>query len=104
MIYLNKSEFYIQLSISVGFPNALCEAMLCGCIPIGSKVGAIPNIIDSTGFLMESSNNIYIKKEFKSILALNNLKRKELAQSARERVENEFHIEKRQNKFLDLIK
>jgi spore maturation protein CgeB len=53
---------------------------------------------------MESSNNIYIKKEFKSILALNNSKRKELAQSARERVENEFHIEKRQNKFLDLIK
>ena len=51
---------------------------------------------------MESSNNNYIK-EFKSILALNNSKRKELAQSEK-RVENEFHIEKRQNKFLDLIK
>ena len=36
---------------------------------------------------MESSNNNYIKKEFKSILALNNSKRKELAQNARERVE-----------------
>ena len=104
LIYLNKSEFYLQLSISEGFPNALCEAMLCGCIPIGSKVGAIPNIIDKTGFLMGSSNNNYIKKEFKSIVALNNAKRKELAHSARKRVENEFHIEKRQNKFLDLIK
>jgi glycosyltransferase involved in cell wall biosynthesis len=104
LIYLNKTEFYLQLSISEGFPNALCEAMLCGCIPIGSKVGAIPNIIDKTGFLMGSSNNNYIKKEFKSILSLNNAKRKELAHSARKRVENEFHIEKRQNKFLDLIK
>ncbi|MEJ6754500.1 MAG: glycosyltransferase family 4 protein [Flavobacteriales bacterium] len=104
LIHLNRSEFYLQLSISEGFPNALCEAMLCGCIPIGSKVGAIPKIIDNTGFLMESSNNNYIKKEFNKILTINISKRKELAKSARLRVENEFHIQNREDKFLDLIK
>ena len=43
--HLGKSEFYLQLSMSEGFPNALCEAMLCGCIPIVSAVGAMPDIV-----------------------------------------------------------
>jgi glycosyltransferase involved in cell wall biosynthesis len=45
----NTHEFYLQLSSSEGFPNALGEAMACGCVPIGSAVGAIPEIIGATG-------------------------------------------------------
>jgi glycosyltransferase involved in cell wall biosynthesis len=49
----NTHEFYLQLSSSEGFPNALGEAMACGCVPIGSAVGAIPEIIGYTGLLLE---------------------------------------------------
>ena len=48
----NTHEFYLQLSSSEGFPNALGEAMACGCIPIGSAVGAIPEILGDTGLLL----------------------------------------------------
>jgi glycosyltransferase involved in cell wall biosynthesis len=48
----NTHEFYLQLSSSEGFPNALGEAMACGCVPIGSAVGAIPEIIGDTGLLL----------------------------------------------------
>lgn len=48
----NCHEFYLQLSSSEGFPNALGEAMACGCVPIGSAVGAIPEIIGDTGLLL----------------------------------------------------
>jgi glycosyltransferase involved in cell wall biosynthesis len=48
----NTHEYYLQLSSSEGFPNALGEAMACGCIPIGSAVGAIPEIIGDTGLLL----------------------------------------------------
>lgn len=42
---------YVQASISEGMPNALMEAMCMGCIPIGSDVAAIPDIIASWGVI-----------------------------------------------------
>jgi len=52
----NKHQFYLQLSMAEGFPDALAEAMLCGCIPIGSAVGPIPEIIGDTGFVLEKKD------------------------------------------------
>jgi len=49
---LSAHEFYFQLSIMEGFPNALAEAMLCGCIPIGSNVSGIPDIIGDCGYVL----------------------------------------------------
>lgn len=48
----NSHQFYLQLSTSEGFPNALGEAMASGCIPIGSAVGAIPEIVGDTGIIL----------------------------------------------------
>lgn len=50
--YYSAHQFYLQLSIAEGFPSAICEAMLCECIPIGSNVAAIPLIIGNHGFLV----------------------------------------------------
>lgn len=49
-------QFYFQLSICEGFPSAICEAMLCGCIPIGSDVAAIPQIIGESGFVLKKKD------------------------------------------------
>ena len=57
--YYNKSRFHFQLSIFEGFGMALCEAMLCECVPIGSSVNIIPDIIGDTGFILTSG--IYTK-------------------------------------------
>ncbi|HSY75386.1 MAG TPA: glycosyltransferase family 4 protein, partial [Bacteroidia bacterium] len=46
-------EYYMQLSMAEGFPNSICEAMLCECIPIGSEVFSIPEIIGDSGFVLK---------------------------------------------------
>jgi hypothetical protein len=54
--YFAKAKVYCQLSLSEGLPNALCEAMLCECIPVGSDVNGIPYGIGDTGFVLKERN------------------------------------------------
>ena len=51
--HYNEAKLFIQASITEGFPNTLCEAMACGCFPIGSKVSSIPSIISNFGLILE---------------------------------------------------
>jgi glycosyltransferase involved in cell wall biosynthesis len=51
--YYSEGSFYAQLSRSEGLPNALCEAMLCGCIPVGTNVGDIQITIGNTGITID---------------------------------------------------
>lgn len=58
---LLRAEFqatgvYCQPSRSEGIPNALCEAMLCGCVPVGSTAGGIPTAIGETGYLVPAGD------------------------------------------------
>jgi glycosyltransferase involved in cell wall biosynthesis len=48
--FYQRAKVYCQLSIYEGLPNALCEAMLCGCVPVGTKYCGIPTAIGDTGF------------------------------------------------------
>lgn len=97
----NQYEFYLQLSIAEGFPNALCEAMLCGCIPIGSNVFGIPFIIDECGFILKKKDINELKELIRVAL---NCNKPELSKKARKRIEENFSIEKRAEKLMQLIK
>lgn len=100
---LCESQFVLQLSVSEGFPNALCEAMLCRCIPVGSSVGPVPEIIGETGFVMESSEREYLIKRFEEIVGTDSQKRHELGLKARQRIADNFHIAKREKAFFEVL-
>lgn len=95
-----EHQFYFQLSLTEGFPNSLCEAMLCECIPIVSNVAAMPEIVDDTGFILMKKNKDYLKDLISR--ALNSEKNK-LSIKARERIAHNYHIDQRKRKFIELI-
>lgn len=98
---LSKNEFYFQLSMSEGFPNTLCEAMLCNCIPVVSDVASMPEIIGDSGFLLNKRNSHLLKKLIEtSVLRCD---KETLAKRSRSRIINNYHIDQRKEKFLMLI-
>lgn len=59
---MKSSRYYIQASISEGMPNALMEAMLMGCIPIGSNVAGIPTIIADQGLIFTKRHPLALEQ------------------------------------------
>ncbi len=53
---LSKSKVYVQLSTQEGFGCAIAEAMLCNCIPVTSKYGAIHEVVGGTGFYVNPND------------------------------------------------
>jgi len=99
--YYTKSQYHLQLSVFEGFGMALCEAMLCECIPIGSNVNFIPEIIGNTGFIVSKRDiadlanvlNKAIKYEHKS----------DLGKKARNRIVLRFNLTIRENALINII-
>jgi glycosyltransferase involved in cell wall biosynthesis len=51
-VWYRRAKVYCQPSLFEGLPNALIEAMLCGCIPVGTDVGGIRSVIGEAGFVV----------------------------------------------------
>ena len=54
--WMRSMDVFVMSSESESFPNALLEAMACGCCVVGSRVGGVPELIaqERNGLLFES--------------------------------------------------
>jgi len=96
-----KSQFHFQLSVIEGFGVALCEAMLCECIPIVSSVNFLPGIIGDTGFVVKEKKVELLTEIISKVLDVEN--KKELGAKARQRVISNFSFEQRKDKLLNVL-
>ena len=96
--YYQQAKVYCQLSMREGLPNALCEAMLCECVPVGTDVQGVRTAIGDNGFYVPYGDEKATAEAIKK--ALNSDKGKE----ARERIKNLFPIERREKEMVQVIK
>jgi L-malate glycosyltransferase len=56
--WMRSIDIFVLSSSIESFPNALLEAMACGCAVIGSRVGGVPELIahEENGLLFEPGN------------------------------------------------
>ncbi len=92
--WYSRAKVYCQLSRYEGLPNALCEAMLCQCVPVGTKVAGIPRAIGNTGFYAPYGDVAATVEAIRK--ALNCDKAKE----ARQRIKNMFPLERRERELI----
>ena len=94
-------RFYLQMSIAEGFPSAICEAMLCECVPIGSNVAAIPFIIGETGFIVNKRDVLLLKEVIGFACRREDLE--DMGQRARERIIGNFYPGSRSKPLFELL-
>ena len=93
------AKVYCQLSLREGLPNALCEAMLCECVPVGSDCEGVANVIANTGFCVPYGNVEATVDAIEKALQYD-----DLGKDARKRIKDLYSLENRERKLLELLK
>ena len=96
----SRSQFYLQLSNFEGFGVAICEAMLCECIPIVSDVNFLPEIIGDSGFVLEKRNKKLLVELINDAL---NSDITSLEKNSRSRIVNNFSSDKRREMLNNIL-
>ncbi|MBD2194347.1 MULTISPECIES: glycosyltransferase family 4 protein [Calothrix] len=92
--YLRLCDVYLQPSLWEGMPNALLEAMACGCGCIASDAGGIPEVIThgKDGFLLPRSQLHKLGEAVLEYLTLTDEQKNQISQAARDRILTEYSL------------
>lgn len=101
--FLQTKEFYLQLSMSEGFPNALCEAMLSGCIPIVSNVGAMPFIVGNDGYVLSNKSVEKLSELLIKVSQLTTTDLQSISEKVHQTISDRFTYKKRNTQLKELI-
>ena len=99
LMYYQAAKIYCQVSRREGLPNALCEALLCGCICIGTEVGGIPTAIREHGFLIESEDTGELETAITEALSMSDLE----GLRGRRSIQERFPRERREGRLFETI-
>lgn len=96
--FMRRSKVYVQVSAHEGFGCSIAEAMLCECVPVVSRRGAIPEVVGSCGYFVSYDSPRSTAKAIGE--ALDDSER---GKQARERIEKEFPLVKREESIVRLV-
>lgn len=95
--YYQKAKIYAQLSYQESFGCALAEAMLCECVPVVTRKGAIPEVVGDIGFYVDYGDVKDTAKKIKDGLI------SDKGSDARKRIMTLFSLEERKKKLTKVL-
>ncbi len=97
--YFQRAAVYCQPSFTEGLPNALCEAMLCECYPVGTIAGGIPTAIGDAGVLVPYADQEGLVGALRGAIDAP----PGAGKKARERILREFTLERRERELVAVM-
>jgi len=98
-VLYGRAKVYCQASRIEGLPNAVCEAMLCGCIPVATDVGGMRSAVDGTGMLVPYGDAVRLAGAIMKAMAM----REASGHAARRFIEENYPLERRERGLLEAI-
>lgn len=98
-LYLQASV-YVQASLHEGFGMSVAEAMLAGCIPVVTHVGALPEVVGDLGIYIDRNTPDAISAGIKAAFQVE----EGIRHRAAERIQTLFPLEARQRALHDLVR
>jgi glycosyltransferase involved in cell wall biosynthesis len=89
--YLSRAAVYVQASRHEGFGLAVAEAMLHKCVPVVTRVGALPEVVDECGVYIDTPEPREIADGIRRAMT----QAKTLGPCARERIMSQFTLGRR---------
>lgn len=93
----SRAKVFAHFTLTEGMPNVLCEAMLCECVPVGSAVNSLPDIIGDTGFVVSRPLIPEMKR------AIEQAMQSDLGPAARRRIAERYPLERRKRELLETV-
>lgn len=99
------SDLLIITSLNENLPNCLIEAMACGAIPISTKVGGVPEVIEDrrNGFLVNPDSAEDLESKLREILAFDEKTLHAISGRAQETVREKFADEIAKRAYINVI-
>jgi glycosyltransferase involved in cell wall biosynthesis len=97
--YFARASVYVQPSQHEGFGLAVAEAMLYECVPVVTRVGALPEVVGDAGIYIDEPEPRALADGIRRALQSGD----DLRQRARTRIQHEFPMERRRAALYALI-
>ncbi|HYQ86038.1 MAG TPA: glycosyltransferase family 4 protein [Bacteroidota bacterium] len=97
--YYQRAKVYCLPSLREGLSNSLCEAMLCGCIPVASDAGGSRTAVGEAGILVPPGNIDSLVGGLQRAMQM----RSDAGSAARARIVALFPSEKRETGLISIL-
>ena len=99
LVLYQSSRVYCQPSRYEGLPNTLAEAMLCGCLPVVTRTGGMPDLVKEVGWAVPVNDAAALIDALQQALAAD----AEQGHKARAVIQNGYSRTRRDEALLALI-